>query len=219
MPVADLDELMKLYARRGVAEWEKAPAERRNRAPTCLGLAIADDDDQAAVALGAIYTKDIAERFRAGEMEEMDSRFRYIPMPTFPKKTGIECSFFLPIREQGNDGRTTFDLFLIITGRNCIGFRFEPAHPVPNIHGYGHAQMCRALLRRNLALTLPSWLPDKYPAIPISTSNPLRMFLSMTTAMHGYQGGITEILKDIFQKANRAGEVGLYMNELNALLN
>lgn len=215
MPVADLDELMKLYARRGVAEWEKAPAERRNRAPTCLGLAIADDDDQAAVALGAIYTKDIADRFRAGEM---DSRFRYIPMPTFPKKTGIECSFFLPIREPGNDGRVSFDLFLIVTGRNCIGFRFEPAHP-GTLHGYGHVQACKALLRKSLPLaTLPPWFPDRYPAFAISTSNPLRMFLSMVTAMHGYQGGVTRIIVEIFQTANRTGEANLYLNELSALL-
>lgn len=207
MPTATLNDLMKLYAQRGIAEWRAAPAELRIRAHTCLGLGIADDDDQAAVAMKAIYGGVV------------DSRFRFIPMPKFPRNPGIERSFFLPIREPGNDGRVSFDLFLIVTARNCIGFRFEPAHRAPTIHGYGHVQACKKLLREKLPLaTLPPWLPDKYPAFALSTSNPLRMFLSMVTAMHGYQGGVTRIILEIFQTANRTGEASLYLNELNQLL-
>ncbi len=207
MPAASLDEVMKLYARRGVAEWRAAPAELRSRAPMCLGLGIADDEDQAAVAMNATYEGVV------------DSRFKFIPMPKVPRNPGIERSFFLPIRKPGNNERVSFELFLIITGRHCIGFRFEPAHPAPNPHGYGHVQFCKTLLRENLPLTmLPSWLPDRYPAFAISTSNPLRMFLSMVTAMHGYQGGITQIIVEMFQEANRTSQVNLYLNELSALL-
>lgn len=208
MPVADLDELMKLYARRGVDEWWRdASAELRKRAPLCLGMGIADDYDQASVAIRATY---------AGVV---NSRFRYIPMPRFPKNPGIDWAFFLPIREAGHNGRVSFDLFLIVNGRNCIGFRFEPAHPGLTLHGYGHVQACKAMLRSSLPLaTLPPWLPDRYPAFAIATSNPLRMFLSMVTAMHGYQGGTTRIILEIFQAASRTRDANLYLNELDALL-
>jgi hypothetical protein len=137
-------------------------------------------------------------------------------------KTGIDRCFFLPIREKGAKGEdiTKFELFLLVGGENCLAFRFEPAHPPPTTHGYGHVQMCREMVKKTVVASgIPPWLPIRYPAIPTFTSEPLRMFLSMATAVHGYVGGILTVLQDVFQTSNRSGEVGVYFDELKKMLN
>jgi hypothetical protein len=65
---------------------------------------------------------------------------------------------------------------------------------------------------------VPRWLPDRYPAFAISSSEPLLMFLAMATAVHGYMGGVESVLQDIFQKAGRAAESLSYLNELRKIL-
>lgn len=206
MASLDLVDLMGLYARQGIAHWKQAPSELRKRASECLGAEIADNEPEAFVTIQTIFDTTNA------------NRLRFIPMPKHPKG-GIERCFFLPIREKINGGkeRTTFELFMLVARKDCLAFRFEPAHKPPSNHSYGHVQMSRKMLRKTVEVkTVPQWLPDSYPAFPIATSDPLRMFLAMTTAVHGYSGGLVTVLQEVFQKASRASDLAVYLNELKA---
>ena len=208
MPEPDLMHLMRLYAQEGVAQWKAAPNQIKTRAQACLGTAIAENEPEALVTLATIYNGQNADRLR------------FIPMPKKPKHGGIERSFFIPVREYKPSGEiaVSFELFLLVSGMNCLAYRFEPAHPMPTVHNYNHVQMSQQLLRKTIPTAVPTWLPDKYPAFPLSTTNPLRVFLAMITAMHGYAGGVVAVLQDIFLKAGRAPETAAYLSELQAML-
>jgi hypothetical protein len=209
MPALDLHDLMRLYARQGIADWRNAPDELRRRARDCLGSGkIADNETEAFVTLNTIYSGTNADRLR------------FIPMPKRPRG-GIERCFFLPIWELDADQKQkmAYDLFLLIARRDCLAFRFEQAHLPQTTHGYGHVQMSRLMLRKTIIPNILQWIPDSYPAFPLLTSDPLRMFLSMATAVHGYAGGILSILQEIFQQASRSREASLYVNELKAMFN
>lgn len=206
MPSLDYIELMRLYARRGIADWKTAPHELRGRASRCLGTAIAENEAEANVT---IYTKYDPTRV---------SQMRFIPMPKHPKK-GIERCFFLPLREVEAGGNETvgFELFVLVARTDCLAFRFEPAHKPPSVHNYGHVQLSRKMVRRTIEVKgIPVWLPDSYPAFPILTSEPLKAFLCMVTAVHGYEDGCTSVLQDIF--AGRSAELRLYLDELRKIL-
>jgi hypothetical protein len=209
MPVPNLSDLMLLYARRGVADWidwKKTQSELRKRAGECLGTKIAENDAEAAVTLNTVYN---------GRNKD---RLRFIPMPKH-RKGGIERCFFLPIREVRNGKeKWAFDLFLLVGAKNCLAFRFEQAHPAPSTHDFGHIQMSRKMLRKEIIPKTLPWIPDSYPAFPIPTSDPLRMFLCVATAVHGYGGGVMTVLQEIFQSASRLGELGLYVDELKQVL-
>src|SRR5689334_972888 len=127
MPSTDYVELMKLYARRGIADWKSAAPELRLRASKCLGTAIAENETEASVTIQTFYDQNNA------------SRLRFIPMPKHPKK-GIDRCFFLPVREIQHGGTETvaFELFLLVARTDCLAFRFEPAHKGPTVHNYGH---------------------------------------------------------------------------------
>lgn len=206
MPSTDVWNLMRLYARRGIAEWRSTRDVNgvRRRVQECLGMAIAERDDD-------LWT------ISADYNEANVNRMMFIPMPK-PGK-GIERCFFLPIRTAGQE-TVAFELFLLVKETKCLAFRFEPAHHPPTRHGYGHVQMSRKMLRRTIEVQgIPEWLPDSYPAFPISTSNPLEMFLAMATAVHGYaDGGLEDLLADIFQKEGRAVWIPVYHKELKEML-
>lgn len=208
MPAPNLVDLMHLYAKHGIADWKNASADLRQRAQYCLGnAAIADDDKQASDTINTIYNNSNA------------AQLKFIPMPK--PKGGIERCFFLPVREIGGDGKETaaFELFLLVSKRNCLAFRFEPAHKAPSPHDYGHVQMSRKMLRKIIVPQgVPTWLPDSYPAFPISTSNSVRIFLAMATAVHGYSRGLDLLLQEIFQGASRANDAAVYLGELRGLL-
>lgn len=207
MPEPDLMELLHLYARRGIADWAGAPAELKKRAVECLGTDIAENEAEAGVTLSTMYNG------------RNMNRLRFIPMPKHPRG-GAERSFFAPIREQGRAGtdRVAFDLFVLVGSKNCLAFRFEPGHPLPSAHSYGHVQMSRMVLRRTVVTKSLPWLPDTYPAFPLLTSEPLRMFLSMATAVHGYSTGLVTLLRDIFQAEGRIRELGGYLELLRGML-
>jgi len=206
MPSLDRFELMRLYARRGIADWKTAPAELRGRAARCLGTAIADNEHEANNSIYVPYE------------ENSGSKLRFIPMPKHPKK-GIERCFFLPLWEMLSGGKeaVAFELFVLVARTDCLAFRFEPAHKPPSVHNYGHVQLSRKMVRKTIEVRgIPNWLPDSYPAFPILTSEPLTAFLCMVTAVHGYEDGCTAVLQDIF--AGRPGELALYLNELKKIL-
>jgi hypothetical protein len=210
MAAPDLQDVMKLYAREGVRQWndpQTTSGELKKRARECLGGEIADNEAEASDTLSTEYNGKNA------------NLLRFIPMPRRPK-SGIERCFFLPIRERHENGncKFSFDLFILVGAKNCLAFRFEQAHPAPTTHRYGHVQLSRSLLRRTiLTKTLP-WIPVRYPAFPISTSDPLRTFLSMATTVHGYEGGVDTVLREIYQNDNRPGRAKMYLDQLQQML-
>jgi hypothetical protein len=209
MSSLDYIDLMKLYARAGIADWTAAHWELRSRAMRCLGAGIAEKFEQARVTIDTIYNSQNLHQLS------------FIPMPKV-SHGGIDRCFFLPVREyDGVEETVTFELFVLVARTDCLAFRFEPAHRLPlTRHGYGHVQMSRKMLRRTIeVLGIPQWLPNTYPAFPISTSDPLRMFLAMATAVHGYaSGGLEDLLTQIFREASRALDVAPYHDELKDLL-
>lgn len=92
-----------------------------------------------------------------------------------------------------------FDLVLIVDDDQSLGFRFEPADKTEDSsHGYGHVQM-NCLLQKTIEVKgIPKWLPDSYPAFPMTSSEPLRMFLLMATSVHGYGKGMVTVLERVF---------------------
>src|SRR5712664_3799451 len=202
-----LQDIMWLYAQRGIADWQNAPSALRRRAEKCLGSEIADNDTEAAVTLETIHNGLNADRLR------------FIPMPQHPKHPGIERSFLLPVSEV-RDGKPTvaFELFLLVAGTNCLAYRFEPAHAAPSSHDYGHVQNSRTVLRKTILASTLSWMPDRYPANPLCTSDPLRMFLSIATAMHGYTNGVLRVIQDVYTAASRPRDAAVYVQELKKML-
>ena len=209
MPAPDLFDLMEQYALRGLDDWRNNTGEDlQRRARECLGMAIADTDWEVRML--------IRNACNGGAIGQQ----KFIPMPNH-RHEGIERCFFLPIREHGDENiKMAFDLFLLVDEENCLAFRFEPADPPEQSHNYGHVQLSRRLLRRTIEPSgIPSWLPDSYPAFPVPSSDPLKMFLSMATAVHGYAGGIESVLQDLFQKASRPGDAAPYVGVLQEMLN
>jgi hypothetical protein len=204
----DFLELMKLYARQGIDDWKRAPQELRKRAQACLGMAIAEHEAEANITIHTIYNG------------TSSAHLRFIPMPKRPT-SGIERCFFLPVREIESGGQVTFafELFLLVAQRNCLAFRFEPAHYAASAHNYGHVQLSRKMLRKTIDVNgIPDWVPVTYPAFPMLTSEPLKVFLCVITAVHGYHGGSVAVLQEIFQRASRASELAFYLDELKKML-
>lgn len=205
----ELSDLLWLYARRGIADWQQAPSVLRKRATECLGWEIADNEAEAVRTLNTIYNGTNAKQLR------------FIPMPRHPRKPGFERSFFIPVcKSNGTRLSVGFELFLLVNASrmNCLAYRFEPAHDLPSVHNYGHVQLSRALLHREIAARTLNWIPDSYPAHPLYTSDPLRMFLSMATAVHGYNKGVLDVIQRAFLEASRARDVAFYTDELRKML-
>lgn len=198
MPL-DLNQLMKLYARRGIADWNAVPGPSKQMAYFALANRIAEKEAEANRTINA--------RLKGGA----DERTLFIPMPNV-NHSGILHCFFLPINE---DGKMAFDLFLVVGSEQSLGFRFEPADPPASAHGYGHVQFNRSMFRKTMEVTgIPQWLPNHYPAFPIRSSEPLSMFLSMTTSVHGYESGMKQILPQLFP--NEPSTAKKYLSALEA---
>jgi hypothetical protein len=224
MPALDLWDLVELYARRGVDDWSSADANVRRRAGDCfLATQIATKYQDVNDTINAVFNGAIT----AGDAASIAhiKKLSFIPMPK-PGKHPIERCFFLPIREIINGKeKISFDLALLVTGRSCLAFRFEPADKPTWRHGYGHIQMNQTMLKKTISLGtapgvgVPPWIPQSYPAFPVSTSDPLRMFFAMGTAIHGYANrGFADLLIDIFQKSGRTPVSTAYLAELRLFL-
>jgi hypothetical protein len=195
----DLKRLMKRYARKGIADWDASPDTTKRIAYFALANRIAEKEWQA--------DRTIDSDLRDGG----DERCLFIPMPRV-NHSGIMHSFFLPLSE---DGQVTFDLLLVVGTQQSLGFRFEPADSPKWAHGYGHVQFNRSMFRKTLEVTgIPQWLPNHYPAFPIRSSEPLPMFLSMATSVHGYETGMKQIVTDLF--LNEPSTAKQYLSALEA---
>lgn len=202
----DLREILRLYARRGLSDWAAAPPELKRRSSIFLGAQIATNEVEADVTIATLYTRTNA------------NRLRFIPMPLHPKRQGFDRAFFLPVCKPTKESvLVSYELFIIVNGQNGLAFRFEPAHGRPT-HDYGHVQMSQQLLERTISPNTLGWVPVKYPAYPLGTSEPLKMFLSMATAIHGYSGGVLDVIRDIFTAAGRARDVSTYVAELKKIV-
>lgn len=198
MPL-DLPKLMKAYARRGIADWNNSQDASKRIAYFALANKIAQKEWEA--------NRTIDSNLRGGA----DERCMFIPMPRV-NHSGIMHSFFLPIHEAG---KMAFDLLLVVDSEQSLGFRFEPADPPEWSHGYGHVQFNRSMFRKTMDVTgIPQWLPNHYPAFPIRSSEPLPMFLSMATSVHGYETGMKQILPELFP--NEPSTAKQYLTALEA---
>src|SRR5436309_2126232 len=90
MSSVDLWDFMELYARKGVADWARAPFGLQRRARACLmATQIATREDDAVNTIQTIYDG------------SNGTALSFIPMPMpNPKKQPIERCFFLPVREK-----------------------------------------------------------------------------------------------------------------------
>lgn len=186
----DLIALLKQYARRGIQDWksERLNAEQKQakeKARLTLNHArIIEAPEQADIFINNVVK------------DAKDGGCKFIPMPTINHDKIKRCFFSVRLQKEG---KTAFDLLLFIDDEKWLGFRFEPADSERSSHGYGHVQMNRAMCGGNHQIKgIPEWLPDSYPAFPLPTSEPLKMFLSMAVSVHGfghgYEGGVTEII-------------------------
>lgn len=214
-----LDKLLRKYALKGVADWRDADPKIKTMATCCLkGMVVENADD-----IESVINQKLHRRFSAP---------MFIPMAAHTDK--IKKAFFIPIFEQHNNKveRVTIHLFMIVakldddeTSENegfvrsetnverfdgdarhrCLAFRWEQADHNDSAHGYAHVQMCTNVLRnRPWHLGIPKWLPQSYPAFPICTNDPVEMFLSMATAVHGYGGNndMRQMIRSIFESSN-----------------
>src|SRR4051812_25687081 len=129
--------LMRSYAHRGLKDWGNATALDKRVVLSVLGNKIAETEWQADDTIDAVR-------------EDLNlSRCRFIPMPTI-NHGGMKYCFFLPIRSPGD--KLSFDLLLFIDGKKWLGFRFEPADSPQSTHGYGHVQMNKSMIRKQLPM-------------------------------------------------------------------
>ena len=199
---------MELYARRGLADWKNTPNPLRKRARQHLTYAgIAENQAEATIAINTIWNQNNM------------SRIKFIPMPKRSRNAFERC-FFLPIREITANGCQSmgFELFVLVDKSNSLAFRYETAHS-GSTHDYGHVQLTKVLKRRTALPSIPSWIPDSYPAFPIGTSDPLKVFLAMAVSVHGFSGGFLDVLREVLQKASRTREMGFYVKRLQDMLN
>jgi hypothetical protein len=203
-----LIDLMRRYGKLGIESWKSVKQLDKDNISKRLDWKIAE----------SIYdvTSTIDAYFDETKILKLKAKTRFIPMPC--TANDFVHAFFLPLREKDSKtvDRFSFDLFLIVDGDNSIGLRWEPSDSPSNSHGYGHVQLCRSMVRGTTKSSgIPNWMPKSYPAIPISTSDPLHMFLSMATSVHGYEQRMSKLIQDIYPEGVIRKEC---LNELSGFL-
>ena len=187
----DLMDLMSKYSRRGMEDWKAAADDDlRTSARECLSNAIAEND------------WDVSQTINGGPNGR-----KFIPVPNQGYE-GFEWGFFLPNRDRGSGDLKSLILFLLVDheSRRCLAFRFEGDSSGP--HGYAHVQMTWNFKKLHLpsriggSSNLINWLPESYPAFPVSAKTWTEMFFVMATSVHGRDGGINTLIQEIFQGDN-----------------
>lgn len=198
------DQLMRGYARLGVAEWRESRPRARRRAADRLGVDIADNEQLALRAVVAPFS------------DREGGDFRLIPMPRMPRR--VASAFFAPIGHASADRMlTAFDLVVVNEARP-IAFRFEPGHVgAEQRHGYDHVQLSEKVARRSIELNRAVQpLPVTYPAVPLPSHDTTTRFLAMVVAMHGFPDGTRRVVEEILE--GRMGSVRGCMEAVDALL-
>ena len=206
MEEPDLLELMEAYAIRGYKDWkDNTPNEVQTRARACLKHSIVENDEETKGQIRNLYN---------------EKKMKFMPVPNYRHK-GIERCFFIS-RNVGDyhKPKLIFELFLLVNRENNLAFRFEPADQQGYNHDYAHIQFCKKMTENEIyPKGIPPWIPDSYPAFPLPSSDPLKLFLSMLIAVHGRSDGIEKIFIKIFQDASRPGKIQTYLDTLNGMLN
>jgi hypothetical protein len=181
MPTADDIAFMKAYAIRGVKDWAQergAMSDVHTRAYRLLGNGLAQSEPDAKATIDSVV---------GGA-----PRTKFIPMPN-KRPREIEHCFFMPMHDRHG---MAFELLILCFNGKTLGFRFEPADIDATTHCYAHVQMNRFMQGGMLAVSgLPDWVPTSYPAFPLRSSEPIEMFLSMLTAIHGYPKFMDRVLQ------------------------
>lgn len=211
----DLEELMRLYAVRGVKDWNDTSSAVRHEVVKCLSTPCVVDREQS-----------VRKAIDQSRRPSADVPQVFLPMPdTFRRwrkrrSDRPRVSLFAPRYTDGMHSHVAFDLILFVSfkdDRRCLAFRFEPADGPGSSHGYPHVQLSRSLSRRTFPVgCVPSWLPDSYPAVPVPARDSMDMFLSMAVAVHGFEGGMTRLLREIFEERPRDGRK--YVEKLDDML-
>lgn len=202
MVTDDAISLMKAYARRGIEDWKSVKAPTKAKTLSLLGNhRLAQNPQESDNA--------IPQAIRS-----QNARILFFPMPNKNHGKHIEqCLFSL---RRIDDSRTSFDLLLLCHDGQWLGFRFEPPDDIGS-HGYSHVQMCRKIKAHGAGDDdvegLVDWVPDHYPAFPVRASDPLQMFLSLVTSVHGFPGGVDEVLRELMPRP----EVKRYFDSLQEI--
>lgn len=200
-----LRDLMLQYALQGLYDWtENTNRNIQQRARVCLSqkISLSDGDIRHKIV---IPNPDV-----------------FFPMPKVGYRSGIEQCLFMP-RSHGcgdlGSWSWSFILFILLADNNSLAFRFEPAQMAGQRHNYAHMQFCRKIIGIDHILgDIPSWIPCRDPAFPLPSSNPVKLFLSMATSVHGREGGVNNVIVDIFQKAGKTAKLKIYEKHLHELL-
>ena len=201
----DLLLLMEAYAILGYEEWNQTtPGKTKVQEKMRLQYRIVESDWQVQNQIRNVHSRE--------------------PTNFFPirkhRHDGIDRCFFMP-RKVGDDEvlALAFDLVLFVTEEILLAFRFEPADRPEYSHNFPHVQFCRMVAGRQLDLTgVPPWIPDSYPAFPLPSSDPLRLFLAMLVAVHGRWGGAENVIRETFQKVGRPAGATPYIQLTNEML-
>ena len=141
-------------------------------------------------------------------------------MPKVGYRSEIDHCFFLPRSIQsGATGGQSFILFILLADDQSLAFRFDPAEAGGKRHDYAHMQFCRTLNDVDLPfIEIPDWVPQRDPAFPLPSSDPVKLFLVMATAVHGRSGGVVQVIIDIFQQAGKTEMTKTYIDLLTQTL-
>ena len=199
-----IDELLLAYARLGLQHWASESPRVKKRART-IGVDIAT---QRAVAERAVTSP-----FRPSARNGVPMKL--IPMPC--KQNRVFAAFFAPWVGGTGPAGLSFDLVVLLQQGSPYAFRFEPGSQYSTAaHGYDHVQLNESLGQRHVPLGgAPSQLPTTYPAFPIRSGDPVRRFLAMAVAMHGYPSGVDDVLDRAFK--GRPNKRKRYLNITKAM--
>ena len=202
---------MTRYAVRGVKDWN-------------------DTDDMVCRGItNCLSTSDIVEKehlvrraIQRSMRPDSDTSPKFFPMPDTCRKwkkrrsDRPRASLFVPRLRDGGQWHIAFDLISFMDRQHCLVFRFEPADEPPSSHGYPHVQLSRSLSRRTAPVSCVSRVPDSYPAFPVPARDSMGMFLSMAVAVHGFEGGMKQLIGEMFQERPR--KIRRYVETLENLL-
>ena len=206
---------MRLYAVRGVKDWNDTNDIVCRGIMNCLSTSDIVEDEH-------LVRKAIEQSRRSGG----NASPNFFPMPDtygkWKKKPSDRprISLFAPRYTDGIQSHVAFDLISFVSfmdHQHCLVFRFEPADDPRSSHGYPHVQLSRSLSRRTVPVgCVPNWFPDSYPAFPVPARDSTEIFLSMAVAVHGFEGGMKQLLEDMFE--GRPLVVRKYVKRLENLL-
>jgi hypothetical protein len=201
MVTDDVISLLKAYARRGIEDWKSVEKGTSDKTLSLLGYhRLVQNPQQSDNAIPQAISG-------------QNARMLFFPMPNKNQGKHIDQCLFSVRRV--DDNRASFDLLLLCHNGKWLGFRFEPRDDNGS-HGYSHVQMSRKVKSNDASEEiggLVDWVPDHYPAFPVRGSNPLQMFLSLVTSIHGYPGGIDEVLRELMPRP----EIKRYFDSLQEI--